>query len=444
MSPSTITIIGLGYGDVSARSLGAQQALDDASRIVLRTAIHLGIDDLTNDPRVVACDDLYESADSFAGVYRGVIDRVLRFAETGDVVFALPGSPSYGERTVRELLAAAAGCGHQVKMIASPSGLDAVAQVMGLDLLSDQVQVIDAASIGECVLAEPFSGSAIGLDPRRTVVVGQVYARPIASDVKHWLTRIFPENHQVSIVSNARIPGQSTIVHTPLSELDHHDFDHLTTVVVAPLDSLEAQRSAATLHHIIAHLRAEDGCPWDRQQTHLTLKDKVIEEAHEVAEAIDNGDPDELAGELGDLLLLVALHAQIAEEAGTFTIEDIYGHVNSKLVRRHPHVFGDGVAETPEQVLTTWRGVKAQEKHGSRHAGSEHRFDQLPRTMSVIQRIRRSEPQFEELPDSQFSEKLGQGLLELVNSSLRAGIDPEAALEKAYRRALDAAITRQE
>ncbi|MER3485647.1 MAG: hypothetical protein C4345_06455, partial [Chloroflexota bacterium] len=104
---------------------------------------------------------------------------------------------------------------------------------------------------------------------------------------------------------------------------------------------------------------------WDRKQTHDSLSSAVIEEAYEVVDAIEEGDANHLAEELGDLLLQVALHAQIAEEAGTFTIEDVYDHVNRKLVRRHPHVFGTVVAETPEQVRATWHEIKAEERQQS-------------------------------------------------------------------------------
>jgi tetrapyrrole methylase family protein / MazG family protein len=432
---STITIAGLGYGDPGARSVAVQQALDGASRIVLRTAIHEGIDDLIDDPRVVACDDLYESLDAFELVYQGVIDRVLDFADSGDVVFAVPGSPSFGEDTCRDLSSAATRRGHQVRVISSPSGLDAVAQLTGIDLLSSQARVLDATWVSEQVASEPFSGGAISIDPTMPLIIGQIFSRNLASDVKHWLSRLYAGDHLVSIVSNAGIPDKSSIDVVPLSELDHHEMDHLTTVVVMPLDRLDAQASPATLHRIIADLRSDDGCPWDRKQTHESLKDKVIEEAHEVAEAIDHDDPDELAGELGDLLLLVALHAQIAEEEGTFAIEDVYRQVNAKLVRRHPHVFGDAVAETPEDVLTTWRGVKAQEKLASGELTDPHRFDQLPSSMSVIQRIKRSES-FEERPAGAATTQIGNELLEVVKRSLDAGVDPEPALERAYRNSI--------
>src|SRR5688572_17973901 len=112
---------------------------------------------------------------------------------------------------------------------------------------------------------------------------------------------------------------------------------------------------------LIARLRAPGGCPWDREQTHESLKPMTIEEAYEVLEAIDGGDDEHLAGELGDLLLQVVFHSQIAAEQGRFTVRDVAHRVSEKMVRRHPHVFGTETAETPAEVLRNWESIKAEE-----------------------------------------------------------------------------------
>lgn len=116
----------------------------------------------------------------------------------------------------------------------------------------------------------------------------------------------------------------------------------------------------------IAALRAENGCPWDRKQTHESLKDCLTEEAGEVLAAIDNRDDENLCEELGDLLLQVVMHAQIAAEEGRFTIEDVVRGVNEKMIRRHPHVFGDEKVESVEEGLSLWEQIKRQEKEGKR------------------------------------------------------------------------------
>jgi len=162
----------------------------------------------------------------------------------------------------------------------------------------------------------------------------------------------------------------------------------------------------------------------------------VIEEAHELVDAIDDGDLDHLAEELGDLLLQVALHAQIAEESGAFTIEDVYDHVNRKLVRRHPHVFGDVTASTSDRVVQTWDSVKAEERRlrgvtVQPQPGSP--FDSLPRSMPVLTRIAQTLGNNQPIATVDAGEQAGQQLLHAVEAVIAAGLDPERELELAFR-----------
>ena len=113
---------------------------------------------------------------------------------------------------------------------------------------------------------------------------------------------------------------------------------------------------------IIAQLRAPGGCPWDQKQTHESLRDCLLEESQEVLDAIDNRDDDNLCEELGDVLLQVVMHAQIAAEEGRFTMDDVVQGVSEKMVRRHPHVFGDIKVDSVEEGLDLWNAIKAQEK----------------------------------------------------------------------------------
>lgn len=116
------------------------------------------------------------------------------------------------------------------------------------------------------------------------------------------------------------------------------------------------------LKEIVARLRAEDGCPWDREQTHESLIPCMTNEAQEVVEAIQKGDLENLCEELGDVLLQVLMHSQIARELGEFTLENVIDTVSRKMIRRHPHVFGDAMARTPEECLQLWEQVKAEER----------------------------------------------------------------------------------
>ena len=141
------------------------------------------------------------------------------------------------------------------------------------------------------------------------------------------------------------------------------------------------------LVRIMKLLQAPGGCPWDREQTHDSLKPYLIEEAYEAIEAIDSGSDDRLAEELGDVLLQVVFHAEIADREGRFTIEDVIQDIIDKLKRRHPHVFGEAVAEDSAQVIKNWEEIKRREKREKKEGGSV--LDGLPRDLPALIKARR-------------------------------------------------------
>lgn len=140
------------------------------------------------------------------------------------------------------------------------------------------------------------------------------------------------------------------------------------------------------LVEIMARLRAPGGCPWDREQTHKSIKPYLIEEAYEVAEAIEDDDPDELRKELGDLLLQVVFHAQMANEAGRFDITEVVAGINDKMVRRHPHVFADTTVADSDEVLRNWAKIKAEERQGTADTSA---IAGVPRSLPALLRAHR-------------------------------------------------------
>jgi tetrapyrrole methylase family protein/MazG family protein len=205
------------------------------------------------------------------------------------------------------------------------------------------------------------------------------------------------------------------------------------------------------LVQIIARLRGPDGCPWDKQQTHTSLREFLLEESYEVLEALDEGDSQKLCHELGDLLLQIILHARIAEEKGEFKLEEILQNINTKLNRRHPHVFGNKQVSSAAEVSHNWEDIKKKERNAEASI-----LDSVPRQMPALaysQEVQRRVAQVgfdwediegvieklaEEIREYQLSTNLtekadefGDIFFTLANIARRAGIDPEAALRQA-------------
>jgi tetrapyrrole methylase family protein/MazG family protein len=303
---------------------------------------------------------------------------------------------------------------------------------------SEDESIEESLSIGMQILhgqelamymQDAFSGGAINVIPDIAVTITDVESPGALESATAILARFYPPEHPVFLQSQA-IP----LTPTRLDALPDLllDADDPTNLFVPPMPKLEASRSPFTLQYIVARLRDEDGCPWDREQSHATLRDAVINEAYEVLDAIDAEDWDNLAEELGDLFLLVAMHAQIATEAGEFTLEDVYEGINTKIVRRHPHVFGDVEAGNPDAVVETWNRVKAQEK-ATRPPKRDKAKDGQPRSMPALTRAARV---LQKHPFTAASDNppAGDTLLALISAMVHDGQDPETVLRDALNR----------
>ena len=171
-----------------------------------------------------------------------------------------------------------------------------------------------------------------------------------------------PDEAPVIVARHLGLPDES-VQEIPLFELDRQaGFDHLTSVYVPPCASNQERFSLEPVVDVMARLRSPGGCPWDAEQTHATLRRYIIEEVYEVLEAIDEQDPHHLCEELGDLLLQIVFHARMAEENNDFSMQDVVDTVTEKLIRRHPHVFGDISVQDAAEVIVNWDAIKRREK----------------------------------------------------------------------------------
>ncbi|MHB1684572.1 MAG: bifunctional methyltransferase/pyrophosphohydrolase YabN [Bacilli bacterium] len=349
-----IHIVGLGGGSVNSLPYGTLGLLGAGHPAYIRTVRHPVVSFLDREGiTYTALDSFYETASSFAGVYEAMAGYLLGETDRhGEIVFAVPGHPAMAERTVRILAERAPSAGHQIVYGPGQSFLDDMLLRIGVDPV-EGLLLLDADDVDGALLR-----------PVLHTVIVQMYNTAKAMDVKAALAEIYGDVHEVVVARGVGLGDEESIRRIPLYELDRLDgIDHLTSLYVPPLRE-RSQRLGewSELLQIVSTLRSPDGCPWDIEQTHQSLRPYVIEEAYEVAEAIDNSDVDALVDELGDLLLQVALHSQIGQDEGYFTVRDVTRALSEKLIRRHPHVFGDAEALDAEAVKANWQRIKSAEK----------------------------------------------------------------------------------
>jgi tetrapyrrole methylase family protein/MazG family protein len=351
-----ITVVGLGAGGAEGITMGAWETVRRAERLLLRTEKHPIVDWMREQGvSFETYDHLYEAHGQFAEVYVAIVADLLRRAgEDGGtaLVYAVPGHPSVAETTVALLREQCAAAGVVLSILGSESFLDRAFVSLGFDP-ADGFQLADATAF------EPKR-----LQPYNHIVITQVYDDFVASDIKLGLMERYPDDFPVTIGHALGVEGLERITTVPLYELDRvGGYGNLSLVYVPATTRDDVHyRTFEKLHEIVAVLRSPEGCPWDREQTHRSLRKYFIEETFEAIETIDNDNIDAMQEELGDVLLQIMLHAQIEEEAGTFNAYDVVATLAEKLVRRHPHVFGDAEVDGVDDVLKTWQAVKTEEK----------------------------------------------------------------------------------
>lgn len=462
-----ITIIGLGPGDVGSISWNAMALLRESRPVYLRTKVHPMVEWLEEEGvQFSTFDYLYEQMPGFREVYEGISREVLQAAQKEPVTYAVPGHPLVYEESVSLILEAAAKEGIEVVIHPAVSFLDAVLSALRINTRLGLL-VLDGLSLDE----QPPSVVC-------PVIVTQVYSPLVAADVKLTLLDYYPPEHPVTVVRAAGVPGLEKIERLPLWKLDRLDwFDHLTSLFlpecnasgecpgVEPRDDVlpDSKFPLDSLAELLVRLRAVDGCPWDREQNHLTLRTYLLEETYEVLEALQENDPEKICEELGDLLLQIVFHAQIASESGNFDLNDVVRGICEKIVRRHPHVFGSVTVKDSREVNVNWERIKAEEKSGEKPGHLLMSFSRnLPALMwaaklqkkaagvgfdwpdyhGPLEKVREELEELQEAlavgDEQQIENETGDVLFSVVNVARQIHVDPEVALtgacEKFIRR----------
>jgi len=382
-----IVVVGLGPGSHDHVTIETREAIARAEHRYLRTAIHPSAGLV---PDATTFDHLYDAADTFDDVYTDIATSLIRAAdEHGEILYAVPGSPLVLERTVRYLREAQQADEVELVVLPAMSFLDVAWARLGVDPVEAGVRLVDG---------HEFATAAAG--ERGPLLVAHTHANWVLSDIKLAVDEAAGDE-AVTILHALGTPDEQ-IVEVAWADLDRTiDADHLTSLWIP---NLAAPVGAAYVrfHALTRTLREQ--CPWDIEQTHDSLIPHLLEEAYEVVDAIhalddhalddgettaaatdsidpDSTDPDaDLIEELGDLLYQIEFHATIAEQEGRFTIADVANGIHDKLVRRHPHVFGDLVGNDLDtaEVLSNWDDIKRHEK--SRTSV----FDGIPRSMPAL------------------------------------------------------------
>ncbi len=396
-TPTAITILGLGPGRYDDLTLQAYILLDQAARdgqtVYFRTLIHPTVEPIQQtlpNLRIESFDFLYDESADWDSLYQQIAEKVCSLASQSSVIYAVPGHPLVGEASVQLVVQMAGERGLSSSIVAGLSFLEPVFSAIELDPLAKSTQILDATNLA-ALGHDEIAGKII---PTAPLLVAQLYNRRLASAVKLALGEIYPDEWRVKLVRFASVGtdeiiagnGQA-VIEMPLYELDRNHFaNHLSTLYVPPVDELTALRVPETLRYITMRLRRDpDGCPWDRQQTHASLIRYVIEETYEVVEAIEKNDMEGLSEELGDLLLQVYLHSEIARQHEEFSLSDVYEHVTAKLIRRHPHVFGQAEVDNAGQVVQNWEVIKRQERAAAgKDVKAESVLDGVPPALPAL------------------------------------------------------------
>lgn len=357
MNTPGITLLGLGPGSADLLTRQAWAILEQCTEIYLRTSQHPVVAELPaaaklpKQLQIHSFDDLYESSESFEEVYAQIVERVLELGKRPQgVVYAVPGHPFVAEATAPEIARRARQENIPVRVVEGLSFLEPTCTALGIDPFPNTA-LVDALELAAKHIPS--------FPPDAPAIIAQIHSQWLAAEVKLALMGLYPDEHPVKLV-HAAGTAQEIVEDLPLYEIDRSPHIGLLTALYVP--PLGPATSFEAFQEIIAHLRAPDGCPWDREQTHQSMRSHLLEETYEVLAALDEDNPQKMCEEFGDLLLQIVMHAQMAAESGEFTMADVLQHIHTKIVHRHPHVFGDLQLEGVQGVLVNWERLKAEER----------------------------------------------------------------------------------
>ena len=445
---STIQIIGLGAGSEDDLTIRAQEALSERIPAFARTDRHPIVNELRKNIDIDSFDDYFEKYETFDEVYENIVNTLIeKSKQYGKINYCTAGSPYYGDIVTKKLISEYKDQINTI-IIDGMSFLDKCLKLSGYADYNN-IKILD------CLETDEFS-----FDVNSFNIITQVYDLETASQLKVKLMEIYPEDANSLIID---VLGEN-VKKIPLFMLDQEkNYGFSTYFCILPIEiSKNRVYNVDNLLRIVKLLRGPDGCPWDKKQTHHSIRQHVIEEAYEVVDAIDNDDVDNLVEELGDLLLQVVFHAELGSEEGYFNFSDVVTDVCKKMYFRHPHVFGDVKADDAEEALTSWENSKLKEKNLTTYTDN---LKNVPKALSTLSRSYKIQKRAAEVgfdwSDAQgavlkikeellefieeynnhnienMEEEFGDLLFALVNFARFEKINPDIALNKTINKFID-------
>jgi tetrapyrrole methylase family protein / MazG family protein len=373
-------------------------------------------------------------------------------AKSRHVNYVVPGHPMLGDATIQVLLDEDSAGRIDLELYDEPLP---VVLTEVLATLQGPTAFVDALLLSEISRQQPFSAGMLPLNSQQSVVITNLIPGAMGERVMTILARRFRRDTPVRIIPMLGQPEQSEL---ELSEVADHAAGFPCYLAIPATVGDTFQRTPDDLQRLVARLRAPDGCPWDRDQTNQSLSRNLIEESYELLDTIESGDLRAMREEMGDFVLQALLHAQITEESGAFTFEDVVQTLIDKLVRRHPHVFSTARANDADDVVQTWDEIKRDERAAApeKSAATSPLGDiptslpALMRAQSMIKRASRNgigEETLHDLIDStsrsletEAERKLVSTILRAVSTAQRDGVDSEQAL-RVWTRGFEKAVS---
>lgn len=444
-----IYIVGLGPGAIDDLTLGAVNRIHSGKKNFLRTERHPTVKYFKDEGIQYECFDyMYEEEGSFEDLYERIAERlILESSEEESINYFVPGSPMVAEKTVEILLKKDI----DIEVISGMSFIEPITELVGRDPING-LKIVDGSN---------FNGTMV--DINIDTIMTQVYNKRIMTEIKLILSDIYGDEYNIWVINAAGIEGKQKVHNIPIYLMDRiNEIGYLTSIYIPKVNKENRKLyNFNDLIGIMQILRGENGCPWDMDQDHKSIRQCVIEEAYEVVDAIDKRDLDNLAEELGDLLLQVIFHSEIARDKGEFSLIDVTSILAEKLIYRHPHIFLGKEVENSQEVVYNWNKLKDSRRGLTRASEKMRNLSGLPALMKSYKIQEKAADigfdwkeiqgpldkvieEYDEIIDAigkhvkdHIEEEVGDLFFAAVNLARFLQVNPEVALNKANNKFID-------